>query len=275
MTPPQFCPNNRVHLTSLNACGHRESMMLKKSLNLAGEVLDTPPDVNFQDLGDVWHQIVLLQLVRSRQALTGVIFLSSEQFYSPAVVLCRYVFELAVNIRYLAIDPAGRVPGYLQHYRVGLSAEESDRIDQELQSLRHQENDVEVSKLLNPGRSWLNLKHMCRELGWLDQYETIYRASSERAHTGARTLGLEWDALVNKPPPMLEYAITTNLLTALIYHVRGRGSCWRSFPNPGFGFETRPLMDRKIHGIGDGTVESNEGVASIVAETQPPLIMVP
>ena len=38
-------------------------MMLQKALNIAGEVIDNPPDVNFQDFGDDWHQIVLLQLV--------------------------------------------------------------------------------------------------------------------------------------------------------------------------------------------------------------------
>ena len=220
-------------------------MMLQKALNIAGEVLDPPLHVNFQDLGDDWHRIVLLQLVRSRQALTGVMFLSSEQFYSPAVVLCRYVFELAVNIRYLAIDPVGRVPSYLRHYRVGLSAEESDEIDQELQSLRHQENHGEVSKLLNPGRSWTNLKDMCRELGWLDQYETTYRGSSERAHSGARTLGLEWDALVNKPP-MLEYAISTNLLTTLLYHLRVEEVVGEVSPRLALDLKRDPLWIEKF-----------------------------
>ena len=172
-------------------------------------------------------------------------FLSSEQCYSPAVVLCRYVFELAVNIRYLAIDPVGRVPRYLQHYRVGLSEEESDEIDQELQSLRHQENHVEVSKLLNPGRAWANLKNMCRELGWLDQYETTYRGSSERAHSGARTLGLEWDALVNKPP-MLEYAISTNLLTAMLYHLRVEEVVGQVFPNLALDFKRDPAWVEKL-----------------------------
>ena len=189
-------------------------MMLQKALNIAEQVLDTHLDVNFTDFGNDWHQVALLHLVRSRQTLAGIRFLAAEQFYSPTEVLCRHLFELAVNIRYLNIDPVSRVPVYLEHYRVRASSEKRDETDAKLQSLREQEDHVEISKLLIPGKSWVTLEYMCGELGWLGQYKTIYRGSSEMAHGGARAIGLEIPALVSKQP-MLQYAVSFALLRKL------------------------------------------------------------
>ncbi|MCY4365190.1 MAG: DUF5677 domain-containing protein [Chloroflexi bacterium] len=205
-------------------------MVLQKAINIAGEVLDTNLDVDFKDFGNDWHQVALLHLMRSRQTLAGIKFLAAEQFFSPAETLCRHLFELAVNIRYLSIDPVNRVPDYLEHYRVRASSESLHETDAKLQSLREQENHAEISKLLIRGRSWMPLKNMCAELGWLGQYETIYRGSSEMAHGGARTIGLEMAALVSDQP-MLQYVVSNALLKALTYHFWIEDVCCEVFPD--------------------------------------------
>ena len=215
-------------------------MVLQKALNIAGEVLDTNLDVNFKDFGNDWHLVALLHLVRSRQTLAGIRFLAAEQFYSPAETLCRHLFELAVNIRYLNIDPVSRVPVYLEHYQIRASSEWRDETDAKLQSLREQENHAEISKLLIPGRSWRTLKEMCGELGCLGQYETIYRGSSEMAHGGGRTIGLEMEALVSEQP-MLQYVVSNALLKALIYHFWVEDVCCEVFPGMALDIKRNPL----------------------------------
>ena len=215
-------------------------MVLKKALNIAGEVLDTNLDLNLKDFGNDWHLVAFLHLVRSRQTLAGIRFLAAEQFYSSAEALCRHLFELAVNIRYLNIDPASRVPVYLEHYRVRVSSERRDETDAKLQSLKAQENHVEISKLLIPGRSWVTLKGMCGELGCLGEYETIYRGSSEIAHGGARTIGLEMRAMVSEQP-MLQNVVSHALLKALVYHFWVEDVCCEVFPRMGLDIRQNPL----------------------------------
>ena len=166
--------------------------------------------------------------------------MAAEQFYSPAETLCRHLFELAVNIRYLNIDPVSRVPVYLEHYRVRASSEWRDETDAKLQSLREQENHAKISNLLIPGRSWATLKGMCGELGCVGEYETIYRGSSEMAHGGARTIRLEMAALLSEQP-MLQYVVSNALLKALVYHFWVEGVCCEVFPGMGLDIRQNPL----------------------------------
>ena len=215
-------------------------MVLQKALNIAGEVLDISLDVIFKDFRNDWHLVALVHLVRSRQTLAGIRFLAAEQFYSPAETLCRHLFELAVNIRYLNIDPVNRVPDYLEHYHIRASPEWRDETAAKLQSLREQENHAEISNLLIPRRSWRILKDMCGELGCLGQYETIYRGSSEMAHGGARTIGLEMAALVSEQP-MLQYVVSNALLKALTYHFWVEGVCCEVFPGMALDIKRNPL----------------------------------
>ena len=204
-------------------------MVLQKALNIAGAVLGTNLDINLKDFGNDWHLVAFFHLVRSRQTLAGIRFLAAEQFYSPAETLCRHLFELAVNIRYLNIDPKSKVPFYLEHYGVRMSSERRDETDAKLQSLREQENHVEISKLLIPKRSWVSVRKMCVELGCLGEYETIYRGSSEIAHGGARTIGLEISALVSEQP-MLQHVVSLALLKALIYYFGVEKVCCEVLP---------------------------------------------
>ena len=213
-------------------------MLLEKALSITGEILAARPSVNRDDLRDDWHQVVLFHLVRSRQALAGVRYLAAEQFYSPAVVLSRHLFELGVNLRYLKNDPVTRVPTYLRHYRVPVSAHGSNEKDKTLRSLRDQEDHVAISKLLVAGVSWVRLKEMCTELDCLDQYETMYRGASELAHAGALGLGQEMVALVSGQPRP-EHEMPSILLTALIYHHWVVEVCCEVFPylTPDFQFD--------------------------------------
>ena len=84
------------------------------------------------------------------------------------------------------------------------------------------------------------MKDMCGELGCLDQYETIYRGSSEMAHGGARTIGLEMAASVSGQP-MLRYVVSHALLKALVYHFWVEGVCCEVFPGMGLDIRQNSL----------------------------------
>ena len=232
-------------------------MVLQKALNIAGEVLDSNLDENFKDFRNDWHQVAFVHLVRSRQTLAGIKFLAAEQFYSPAETLCRHLFELAVNIRYLNIDPKSRVPIYLEHYRVRMSSERRDETDAKLQSFREQENHVEISQLLIPKRSWVRVKKMCFELGWLGEYETIYRGSSEIAHGGARTIGLEISALVSEQP-MLQYVVSNALLKALVYHFWVEDVCREVFHGMALDIKRNPLWSKQFIELREELLEATK-----------------
>ena len=229
--------------------------MLQKALDISDEILGTRLDVNFSDLEDYWHQIVLLHLVRSRQALAGIRFLAAKQFYSPAVVLCRHLFELGVNLRYMKNAPGSRVPIYQEHYRVPTSLEGGDEIRQKLRCFHEHEDHVEISKLLIPGTSWVTLKEMCEELGCLDHYLTIYRGASELAHGGAHGLGEEMLGLV-EGQQLPEYKIAYVLLTAVTYHEWVVGVCCEVFPSMAKDFRLDPVWSEKCKELWDQVLEA-------------------
>ena len=111
--------------------------MLQKVLDLTDKVLSVRDTLtlNDSDPADEWHRVVLLHLDRSFVALEAVRLVSANGLLEPALVLTRHLFELAVNVRYLAKEPKVRVPLYLKHSKIPLTPEERDKTAQELELL--------------------------------------------------------------------------------------------------------------------------------------------
>ena len=190
--------------------------MLQKTSSLVDEIVSVPIFVN-TDLAEDWAQVVCLHLLRSKQSLAAVRLILADRLYAPAIVVSRYLFELAVSIRYLDKDVEARVPCYLEHNRCPSSADETAEIGQQIQQLRAQGNYVAISKLLVAGNSWQKMKAMCEELECLDHYYTMYRSASELAHSGAHGIALELMDLSGRQQRP-DFELSKVLLTALIYY---------------------------------------------------------
>ena len=141
--------------------------LLEESSSLADALLERRIGVRNKDLLEDWPRVVVFHLLRSRQALLAIKLVIGEELYGPAVVLCRQLFELAVNIRYLNNDGSKRLTAYLKHSRAPETPKESPAQDEEIRDLIENKNYVAISELLLPGTSWRNMKSMCKELGIL------------------------------------------------------------------------------------------------------------
>ena len=171
--------------------------MLQKALNLVDEYLSVEIAIEERDLLDEWPQVTLFHLLRSREALASIKLVSEHNLYGPAIVLHRYIFELAVNIMYISKDVENRLPEYLKHSRFPSGIEDVEEVDENLRNLQEQEDYSAITELLLPGRSWNNLE-MCEEVGCLDLYQTMYRATSEVAHGGAHGMSIDMLVLIRQ-----------------------------------------------------------------------------
>ena len=191
--------------------------MLQRAFRLVDVLLNVRIGIKNRDLAEDWPKVVVLHLLRSQQAMSAIRLVLSQGLYGPAVVLHRHLFELAVNNRYLDQDPNTRVPIYLKHYRVPSTLEEVAEIGQELERSMEQEDHVAICGLLGAGKPWKTVREMCKEVGCLDDYLTMYRIASELAHGGAHGIGVEMLELSGEQQ-MPDYELPAVLLGALNYY---------------------------------------------------------
>ena len=191
--------------------------MQREMFELTDEVLLVPIASFLGDPNKEWDRIVLLHLIRAHQTLGAVRITSAEEWYAPSVVLIRYLFELAANLIYLDRDIEERVPAYLEHCRCVSDLGEADKVTSQLDALWEQGNYTGIANLLLPGTAWKPLKQMCEEIGFLDQYNTMYRHASEAANGGAHGMAIELlEHLGTGRRP--EWEIPGVLITALTYY---------------------------------------------------------
>lgn len=191
--------------------------MLQKALDLVGDYLSVEIAIEKRDLLDEWPQVTLFHLLRSREALASIRVVSEHNLYGSAIVLHRYIFELAVNVKYISNDVENRLAEYLKHSRIPSDIAEVEEIDERLRNFQEQEDHSAITELLLPGRSWKNLKDMCEEIGCLDDYFTMYRSASELAHGGGHGIGAEiLNLLGEKSRPSYEFPGI--LLGATLYY---------------------------------------------------------
>lgn len=187
--------------------------LLQTGLDLSEEILDVYIEVGIDDLKEDWNQVAYFYLRQAHQALRAVNIILPYGLVTPSKVLVRYLFELAVRLRFMEASPKDRVPDFLSHSRLTDSA--NIDLNHKIQDLHEQGDYADATKLMVPGQGWGKLNEMCEELELLDHYWTVYRISSEQAHGGGHRMAL--DSLIVygleqlphwEPPGVLHTAIT-------------------------------------------------------------------
>ena len=166
--------------------------LLQTGLALSEEILNVYLEVGIDDLKEDWNQVAFFYLRQAHQALKAVNIILPHGLVTPSEVLVRYLFELAVRLRFMEASPEDRVPDFLRHSHL---ADPTDvDLNHQIRDLHEKGNYVAASELMLPRRAWGNLRAMCKELKLLDHYETVYRLSSEHSHGGSH--GMALDSLV-------------------------------------------------------------------------------
>ena len=185
-------------------------------LAFADDILSVGVPVGEANLKDPWHSVVIFHLRRAFDGLEAIRLVTANQLHEPAVVLTRYLFELAVTLRYLAKSPEERVPSYVGYYRALEVAEGQDKALEKARRFMEQQDYVGASKELLPGKPWKSCWAMCKEIGCLDHFYTMYRATSEVAHSGAHQMGSDMLELMGIQT-MKPFHIPVTLFTAIDY----------------------------------------------------------
>ena len=190
--------------------------LLQVGLDLSKEILDVDPDVDIYDLKQDWNQIAFFYLRTSRHALKAVNIILPLGLVAPSEVLVRYLFELAVRLRFMEASPEDRVPEFLRHSHLA-DPTDSD-INHQIQALHERGNYAAASELMLPRRPWGDLRKMCKELELSDHYETVYRLSSEHAHGGGHGMALDLSVAygLDRVP---DWELPGILYTAITYYV--------------------------------------------------------
>ena len=166
--------------------------------------------------GNDWRIVVTVFLLQANERLDSTRVLLDMNYWDSAVIVTRSLFELAVNVAYLAKDVSRRLPSYLRHGGIPTTSEEAENLQNKLERRDH----PEVRDFV-PGRAWKHLKDMCCDLGsgWLKEYETFYRFASVPTHAGSFTLGNNLKQLLDQHQPPDSHRADV-LVTALGLHLR-------------------------------------------------------
>ena len=190
----------------------------QQSVNLLDKVLQGTSGLSLPrgDRGDYWPAVVTVFLSQANERLYSIRLLLDNNCEASSELLTRSMFELAVNLAYIANNPAKRLPAYLKHGGIPFTNKEAQQLQQKLA----QEQPPEVKDVV-PGRTWMRLKNMCCDLGasWLKEYETFYRYASVPTHAGSFTFGKNYEQLL-KQQPLSDRDRATVLVTALDFHLR-------------------------------------------------------
>ena len=166
--------------------------------------------------GNQWPTVVTVFLTQAHERLDSIRVLLDKGYWDSSVVLTRSLFELTVNLAYLAEDMPARLPEYLQHGGIPTTIMQVEELQAEIE----QGDCPEVVEIV-PGQAWRTLRGMCTELGleWVREYETFYRYASVPTHAGSFTLGKSYSQLLKQELPSDgERAVV--LVTTLVFHLR-------------------------------------------------------
>lgn len=166
--------------------------------------------------GDLWHTVVTVFLTQTNERMDSIRVLLHKNHLESAVIVTRALYELTVNLAYLAKDVPTNLKQYLQHGGIPTTPEEADKLRAEID----RDDQPDVTDIV-PGQAWKPLGEMCRELGsdWLQEYRTFYRYASVPTHAGSFTLGKNYEQLLEQQPPTGQEKATI-LVTAMDFHLR-------------------------------------------------------
>lgn len=204
----------------------RAEPLWQKALGLTDRVFQVTSNLNLPR-GNQWPTVVIVSLSQANERLDSVRVLLDKNHWDSAVILTRSLFELAVNLAYIAKDVSARLPKYLGHGGIPLTREDANRLQEELQK-----GSQPAIKDIVPGRAWEPLKAMCTDLGcnWLKEYDTFYRYASVPTHAGAFTLGKSYQQLLEQQSPSDRNKAKV-LITSLDFHLRIAEIAAKTFPN--------------------------------------------
>ncbi|MBI3953970.1 MAG: hypothetical protein HY330_05605 [Chloroflexi bacterium] len=134
--------------------------------------------------GNQWKTLVGIALRLANMRLESISRRLEKGDIDSAVILARSLFELEVNLSYMARDVANRLPEYLSRGRIPLTKKEAKRAAADLDL-----NPSFVTSSLIPKQAWRPMKEMCDVLNRTPEYETFYRYASVPTHAGAFLLG--------------------------------------------------------------------------------------
>ena len=191
--------------------------MLQKAFDLTRAALESTKDFGLRrGSNGEWTIVVFLMLARTSQSLDAVKLLLNHGLYNPAIVVTRLIFEETVNLKYIKVNVIERLPLYLKHGGIPGNAEETAELNAEIQSVKNSGEFSAASEGV-PKSAWEKLNLMCKEIGWLDHYQTMYRLTSDTAHSGAFTPTGELSRLLTQEPRP-EWQSAKLMTTALIYY---------------------------------------------------------
>jgi hypothetical protein len=187
----------------------------QQAVDLTNRVFQVMSSLNLPR-GNYWPTVVTVDLSKANEELDSIRTLLDKGYWDSTDILARALFELAVNLAYIAKDTKKRLPEYLKHGGVPLTNEDVQQLQLELA----QEQPPEVKDIV-PGQTWRRLKDMCCDLGsqWLKEFETFYRYVSVPSHAGSFTLGKNYKQLLEQQP-LSEHQKAAVLITALDFHLR-------------------------------------------------------
>ena len=220
--------------------------MQEKMFDLTDEVLRVPIASMTVDSKNYWDQIVFFHLIRAHQTLGSVRLTIAQEWYAPSVVLTRFLFELGINLRFLEKNVEDRVPVYLKHSGAVPTLDDVGEIDSQLDRMKEENDHSGISQLLVPDHAWQRLKLMCEELGYLEDYKTMYRLASETAHSGAHGMAielLEHLGLERRP----DWEIPGILITALTYYRLVVDVACRTFPDLAESYQFGATWEARIN----------------------------
>ena len=220
----------------------------QQAVDLSDRVLQVTSGISLPK-GNYWPTVVTVFLSQANELLHSTRLLTGKGYCNSAEILTRPLFELTVNIAYIAKNPVKRLPSYLKHGGIPLTSEEA----QQVQLALAQEERPEVKDIV-PGWTWRRLKDMCCDLGsdWLKEYETFYRYVSVPTHSGSFTLGKNYIQLLEQKPPS-DRDKATVLVTALDFHLRVADVAANVFPEQ-IKLETIKKMRSECQKLGKSLV---------------------
>ena len=180
--------------------------------------------------GGNWEKLVAgVFLNQANTRLSSIMTLLSENDLESAIILCRSLFELAVDAVYIYRDPDKldkRVDQYLDCAGIPRTPEATKELQLEIRENPHPELDEII-----PPRRWKTLKAMCRDLGpdWVKEYDTFYRYASDHTHSGPYLFATRLKRLLERQEGSAQQQVRV-LMTASSFHLRVAGIAAETFP---------------------------------------------
>ena len=163
---------------------------------------------------DNWHIVVAVNLYQACERLVSIFMVLVKGYRDSGDVLTRSLFEVAVNISFIAKDVEKRLPEYLRHGSFPLSKEDAEEIERKVK----QKPPLQMKQLV-PGQTWRKVSDMCDDLGWAEEYYTFYRFVSTVDHAGSFKLATNYLQLLKREQPSA-WEKSAVLVTALCYYLR-------------------------------------------------------